>query len=166
MRTYQEHRGNIQSGDLIAFSNMKWKSWHDLKIQFVKFVLQTEYSHVAIAWVVGDRVFAMEAVEPCARIYPLSKLGDFYHIPLNGEWTPEVEEKALAFVGSEYKQLRAIRAFFTPLEKDEASQCAALAIAIASKMGIDLGNRATPDEVVLQAQQQGSPTYYVRNESK
>lgn len=165
MRTYKEHRSKIKSGDLIAFSNKGWRSWHDIKIQFVKFILQTEYSHVAIAWVVADRVFLIEAVEPFSRIYPLSKLEDFYHIPLEGEWTPEVEEKALSYVGAEYKQLDAIKAFFVPLEKDNVAECAALVIAIADKMGIYLGNRATPDEVVLQAQLRGALTYYVKQES-
>lgn len=159
---YKTHRKNIKSGDLIAFSNMKWKSWHDLKVQFAKFMLQTEYSHVATALVMGGRVWVIEAVEPCARIYPLSMLGDFYHIPLDAEWTPEIEEIALSYVGSEYKQLNAIKAFFGPLEKDDTSECAALAITIADKCGVNLGNRATPDEVVLQAQLRGSPTYYVR----
>lgn len=163
---YQSHRPSIKSGDLLAWSNKKWKTWHDIKIQLVRIFLQTEYSHVGTALVMGGRVWVLEAVEPRSRIYPLSKLGSFYHIPLPANWTPEVEEKALSYIGEEYKQLHAIKAFFKPLEKEDVSECAALAIAIADKCGLDLGVRATPDEVVEQAQRYGGPTYYIEQESK
>lgn len=160
---YQTHRPNIKSGDLLAWSNKKWKSWHDIKIQLVRIFLRSEYSHVGTAYVMGGRLWVLEAIEPRSRIYPLSKLGSFFHIPLPAKWTPEAEEKALSYIGEEYKQLRAIKAFFKPLDKEDVSQCCALAIAIADKCGLDLGVRATPDEVVEQAQRYGGPTYWVEN---
>lgn len=163
---YSAHRKEIKSGDLLAWSNKKWKSWHDIKIQLVRIFLRTEYSHVGTAYVMGGRVWVLEAVEPCSRIYPLSKLGNFFHIPLPANWTPEAEEKALSYIGAEYKQLDAIKAFFVPLEKENVAECAALAIAIADKCGLYLGDRATPDEVVEHAQRYGGPMYYVTQESK
>ena len=163
MNNYCEYRNNIKSGDLLAWSHRGWWTWHDIKIQIVRMFTKSEYSHVATAWVVRDRVFVIEAVEPCARIYPLSKLGSIYHIPLNAIWTESTEEFALSYVGTEYKQLQAIRAFFEPLGKGSASECAALVTTIAAHYGIDLGARATPDAVVLQAQMYGYPTFFVNN---
>lgn len=161
MSNYSEHREIIKSGDLLAWSHRGWKSWHDIKVQMVRVFTQSEYSHVGTAWVVGGRVFVIEAVEPRARIYPLSKLGNFYHIPMGANWTPEAEETALNYVGTDYSQIEAIRAFFMSLGKKSGRECAALVIAIADACGINLGNRATPDSVVLSAQEQFGPTYYV-----
>jgi hypothetical protein len=160
---YSDYRKNIKSGDLLVWSHRGWKSWHDIKVQMVRFFTQSEYSHVGIAWVIGDRVFVIEAVEPCVRIYPLSKLGDFYHIKMGAEWKPETEEAALSYVGSDYKQLEAIKLYFKPWHKGQVSECAALVLQIMSVEGIDLGDRATPDAVVLQAQLYGHPTLYVTN---
>ena len=163
MNTYKEYRGNIKSGDLLGWSHRGWKTFHDIKIQIVRMLTQSEYAHVGTAWVVGDRVFVIEAVKPRARIYPLSKLGSFYHIPLKAAWSPSTEELALSYVGSDYKQLEAIKAFFKPLTKGSVSECAALATTIAAHDGIDLGTRATPDSVILQAQMYGYPTHFIKN---
>lgn len=160
---YSDIRSTIKSGDLLAFSHEGWGSWHDFKVQMVRMFTRSEYSHVGIAWVVGDRVFCIEAVEPCARIYPLSKLGNFYWMPLKAPWKPSTEELALSYVGEEYKSLNAIKAFFKPLPKGDVSECAALAIQVAWADGIDLGNRATPDAVVEAAQAMGHPLYLVQN---
>jgi len=162
---YSEKRSAIRSGDLLAWSHRAWGSWYDFKIQMVRVFTRSEYSHVATAWVVGQRVFAIEAVEPRARIFPLSRLGSFFHIPLEAPWRAETEESALRDVGTEYRQLEAIKAFFRPLPRDSASECAALAMKIARADGIDLGDRATPDAVVLAAQKLGHPTNYVESDS-
>lgn len=163
MNTYEEYRNNIQSGDLLAWSHRKWDSLYDFKIQVVRFATQSEYSHVAIAWCVSGRVFVIEAVEPMVRIYPLSKLGDFYHIPIGAPWLTSTEEAAVGFVGSEYKQLEAIRLFFEDRKPGTVSECAALALEILMQDGIYLGDRATPDAVVLAAQKLGNPTYYIQS---
>jgi hypothetical protein len=163
MHQYLEHRTGIESGDILAWSHRGWKTVHDVKIQAVRLATESEYSHVGVAWRVGGRLLVLEAVEPCARIYPLSKLGSFYHIPMGAAWTPDVEEGALSFVGAEYKQLDAIRAFFRPLPPGTVSECAALVREVALLYGVDLGDRSTPDAVVLAAQKLGRPTFYVES---
>ena len=72
MTSYQEVRSSIKSGDLLFWSHRELKSWYDLKVQIVRMVTRSEYSHVGVAWVTGGRVFALEAVVPLIRIYPLS----------------------------------------------------------------------------------------------
>lgn len=151
MASYVDQRSKIRSGDLLAWSHTGWKTWRDIKIELVRFFTQSEYSHVGVAWVIGGRVFVIEAVEPMVRIYPLSKLGNFYHIPMDTEWKLTTEEYALLHVGDDYKQLQAIKAYFVSLGKDSTVECAALAIAILDKEGIDLGEMATPSAVVKAA---------------
>lgn len=158
---YSAVRPTIKSGDLLAWSHRGWGSWHDFKIQLVRCFTQSEYSHVAVAWVIGGRVFALEAVQPLVRIYPLSKLGDFYHLPMAADWSPATEEFALAHVGEPYSQLQAMAAFFGPLTHDGLWECAEYASAVLQLAGVDLGPLATPTAVVREAQRQGSPCSYV-----
>jgi len=160
---YSDVRSTIKSGDLLAWSHRGWGSWHDFKIQMVRFFTQSEYSHVATAWVIGGRVFVIEAVEPMVRIYPLSKLGSFYLIRMNAPWMLGTEDAALECVGADYKQLHAIKAFFAPLAKGDVSECAALVLDLMMRDGQYLGTRATPSAVVLEAQKLGYPTLLIEN---
>ena len=160
---YKEARSKIKSGDILAFSHEGWGSWKDFKTQMVRVFTRSTYSHVAVALVVNERVMAIENVIPYARMYPLSKLGSFYHIPMQAEWLPITEESAYSYIGSPYSQWAAIKAFFTSLGKGNTQECAALVITILESDGIYLGDRATPDAVVLQAQLLGHPTHYIQN---
>lgn len=160
---YTEARPRIRSGDLLAWSHRGWRTWHDWKIQAVRFFTQSEYSHVGTAWVIGDRVFVIEAVQPLVRIYPLSKLlaDGFYWAPMRAAWRYSTLEFALSKVGEPYSQLQAMLAFFRPLAPDARWECAELARAIAAQDGIDLGPMATPTSVVRHAQLGGSPVVLV-----
>lgn len=161
--SYATYRSTIKSGDLLSWSHRGWGSWHDFKVQMVRFFTQSEYSHVGCAWVVGERVFVIEAVEPRARVFPLSKLGDFYHNQMSINWSPDVEEAALETIGEDYKQLNAIKAYFTQLADKDVSECAALYLHIAMTAGIFLGKKATPTAVVQAAQLLGSPTRFIKS---
>lgn len=163
---YEQARGHFRSGDLVAFSSGDWKSWAGIKTTIIRIATRSNYSHVGTIWMSGGRAFLIEAVIPEVRIYPLSKLGNFYWLPLDAPWSHETEEFALSTVGAKYCQWAAIKAFFKDLGKGNLQECAAVAIAIADADGINLGNRQTPDAVVLQAQLRGSETIYVRQESK
>jgi hypothetical protein len=163
MNTYSNHRDKIQSGDILAWSHREWDTFYDFKIQMVRLATRSEYSHVAVAWRVAGRLFVIEAVEPMVRIYPLSKLGSFYHVPMQAPWLPSTEEAAVSFVGSEYKQLEAIRLFFEERKPGNVSECAALVLEVMARDGIYLGTRATPDAIMLEAQRLGNPTYLIVN---
>ena len=156
---YSAARPLIRSGDLLAWSHRApfWRSWHDFKVAMVRAFTQSEYSHVGTAWVIGGRVMVIEAVLPLVRIYPLSKAGEFYHLPLQAAWSDAALEYALAKVGHRYSQLQALQAFFHLPRADDLWECAELARAIAAQDGIDLGDKATPTAVVRAAQLRGSP---------
>lgn len=160
---YSEIRSQIKSGDLLAWSHIGIKSWHDFKIWLVRLFMRSEYSHVGTAWVIGERVFVIEAVMPLVRIYPLSSLGDFYHLPLNAPWKQETEALALSRVGHAYSQLQAMQAPFGKPPEDNLWECAELAASIAKADGIDLGEVYTPSAVVLAAQTLGSKMSFVKN---
>lgn len=145
---YESARPHIKSGDLLAFSHFGWKTWHDWKIQGVRMFTRSEYSHVGIAWVVGERVFCLEAVMPLVRIYPLDKLGEFYWIPTNVNWTKEIEDVALSIVGQEYSQWQAIQSFFDAPTKDHLWQCCEYAMEILYLAGIDIDSPKTPTGIV------------------
>lgn len=162
---YTQARPMIRSGDILAWSHRGIRSWHDLKIWFVRMFTRSEYSHVGTAWCVGDRVFVIEAVMPLVRIYPLSKLGDFYWLQMGAYWRRATETLALSHVGDKYSQLQAIEApFITPMD-DERWECAELVARIARQDSVDLGAVYTPSEIVLAAQKRGAPLTYVESGS-
>jgi hypothetical protein len=164
--TYDEARSSIKTGDLLAWSHIGIKSFHDLKVAIVRAATRSEYSHVGMALVMGGRVWVVEAVKPCVRIFPLSRCGSFYLTPLQATWDVATHELALAHIGDEYSELDAVKAFLGASMKNTLSECAALVLALCDSAGISLGERATPDAVVLSAQKLGSPTYFIINESK
>ena len=158
---YSHARPMIRSGDILAWSHRGIKSWHDFKIACVRFFTRSEYSHVGTAWVVGSRVFVIEAVMPKVRIYPLSKLGDFYWLQMGAYWRKATETLALSFVGDDYSQVQAMVSPFITPPKDDRWECAELVATVARQDSIDLGAVYTPSEVVLEAQKRGAPLTYV-----
>ena len=158
---YEQARPMIRSGDVLAWSHRGIHSWHDLKVWFVRLFQRSEYSHVGTAWVVGNRVFVIEAVMPKVRIYPLSKLGDFYWLQMGAYWRKATETLALSFVGDDYSQVQAMVSPFITPPKDDRWECAELVATVARQDSIDLGAVYTPSEVVLAAQKRGAPLTYV-----
>lgn len=155
---YADLRPKIKSGDLLAWSHREpwYRSWDDFKIAMVRMFTKSEYSHVGTAWIVGDRVFIIEAVTPLVRIYPLSKALPFYHLPLNAGWSSTTLEYALAKVGERYSQLQAIQAFFKLPKEDSFWECAELTRLIAKQDNINLGESAVPSDVVHNALRSGA----------
>ena len=158
---YEQARPMIRSGDVLAWSHRGIHSWHDLKIWFVRMFTRSEYSHVGTAWVVGDRVFVIEAVMPKVRIYPLSKLGDFYWLQMGAYWRKATETLALSFVGDDYSQVQAMVSPFITPPKDDRWECAELVATVARQDSIDLGHAFTPSAIVLAAQKRGAQLLFV-----
>lgn len=151
----------IRSGDLIAQGHGDWGSWSGFKTNMVRLFTRSSFSHVGIAWVVGGRVFLLEAVMPKVRIFPLSLAGDFYLLPMQAPWRGETEEFALSQIGVDYSQTDAMRAFFEPLEAGKVNECAAYVREVFALDGIDLGAMSRPDTVVQAALGLGATISYV-----
>jgi len=161
---YIEARSKIKSGDILAWSHRGWKTWHDFKIQFVRMFTRSEYSHVGIAWVVGGRVFVIDSVIPKIRIIPLSNDLPVYWVPTNAKWKNETEQFALSLVGrGEYSQWEAIKAG-AGIEIDGNNnlwQCAEFVSEVLKKDGLNLGDTATPSNVVQEALKSGKSIHYI-----
>ena len=153
---YATARKLIRSGDLISQSHGDWLTWRGIKTNLVRMFTRSTYSHLGIAWVIGGRVFMLEAVKPKLRIYPMSKIGDFYLLPMRAQWCEVAENLALEKIGVDYSELVAMQAFFGPLNVGNVQQCAAYALTVLAMDGIDLGNSAIPDHVVLAAMRRGA----------
>lgn len=127
MGTYQDKRSEIRSGDLLAWSVSSLRGIDNVAPNVIRLFTRSEYNHVGIAWVVGDRVFVIEATPPMVRIFPLAKLVPFYHIPMEIEWKPDYENYLLSKVGDKYSIWQAIRSYFGKPDKDDRWQCAEFA---------------------------------------
>jgi len=161
---YLEIRDNIKSGDLLIWSHRGIKNWHDFKVWCIKLFTQSQYTHVGMAWIVGDRVLVLEAVVPEVRIYPLSRLGNFYYIKQDLNWNNEVESLALSYVGDKYSQLQAIESPYKTPPLDNKWECAELYATIARKMGLELGYVYTPEKIVEESIKLGKSLIYVNQD--
>jgi hypothetical protein len=164
---YSLARDQIKSGDVIALSHDQWGSWYDLQIQAVRMFTESEYSHIALAWVFAGRVFLIESVEPVVRILPLSNLADkgFYHIPIGVDYTEAELEFLMSKVGvTPYSKLEAILAYFkkAKIGDTRVEECAKLAIEARRLSGIDLGDKATPSAVVKTLLESNHVIQYVK----
>lgn len=162
---YAAIRNQIRSGDLIALTHTKWWSWRDLQIQAVRLFTESRFSHVGLAFVVGGRVWMIESVEPVVRMIPLSNLEEgFYWAPSNTSMCDAEIEFALALVGKgRYSKWEAIKAYFIAVRAIAKGnwECAKLVIYARRLSGVDLGNRATPSDVIQKSQENDAPVYFV-----
>lgn len=164
--SYEVFRPKIKSGDVLAWTHKGWSSFYDIQIQLVRMATRSEYSHVGVAWVVGGRVFVIEAVMPQIRIYPLSKEVPFYWIPCGNQyWNDKIEEYALSKVGEQYSKWQAIGAFFNKIRagKDNLWQCSELvnSVLIEGKVLKDGESLSTPTAIVEALQSKQFPSYMV-----
>ena len=145
---YNEFRTQIKSGDVLAWTHKGLKSWKDFEIWIVRLGQRSEYTHVGLAWVVGGRIFILEAAGGAVRIFPLSNELPCYHISPGIDWTPEVEEFALSKVGEPYSKWEAVKGLFGKTKRDDQWQCAEYTREVLKQAGLDLDCDATPSAVM------------------
>ena len=165
---YKEYHSNIKSGDLIVFSATKIRTTYDLLSYIVRLFTMSEYNHVGIAWAIGDRNLIVEAQVPEIKISPLKKLGSFYHIPMDVNFTDEALEILLDKVGQKYSYLEAIKAYFK--KNDHTNDdwiCVDYVKYFYESIGIDIGSVSTPSDVVTNViKKLNKPLLYVENKVK
>ena len=168
MAEYKDVRDSIKSGDLLAWSANKLTSFKDFQVQAIRVFDRTEYTHVGIAWRVADRLFVIEAVTPHVRIVPLSNELPCYHIPMEVEWTEELEKRILSYVGNpmyEYSKWEAIKAFFGWNKKGNTKlECAEFVQIIYEKAGLAFKTRATPSDVVKESLETNTTLTYIKGD--
>lgn len=140
---YQAIRPLIKSGDIIAFAH-----GHKPVGKVVQLVTGSPYTHVAISWVVADRVYVFEAVQPLVRIFPLSKLTPFYWCGLNGDLNENALEFLNSVVGDRYSLADCYRSVTGETTTDNRWQCAELCREGQRRNGNTVNCKATPKEIV------------------
>lgn len=168
---YVDVRPVMRTGQVVGFPHEETESWHDKKIQIVKHVTQSPLAHVGIVWVVennyGRKVFVIEAVIPEVRIFPLSKLGDFYWFPLEKELSETTELVAMNLVGMSYSEFEAGLGYIgRNNENNDVTQCAELVKVILRSNEIVLPGNATPAQVADNLMDLGIPQVKVCNPSQ
>lgn len=130
---YSQYRKTIQSGDLIA-----WRG-ESLVGRFIRAWTQSEWSHVGVAWVVGGRVFILEAREfRGVGMRPLSSALPADLFVTHQEWTEESEQYALAQMNKPYSYLDAFRAGLGLKMQSMGLQCAEYARHVLNKMHLPI----------------------------
>ncbi len=163
---YHGARSGFRSGDLFAQSHGGFDSFNDVLVLGVRVFTVSTYSHVGVIHVdpVDGRVYAVEAVRPCARRVLLSEVGNFYHLPMRqARWTEVTTDYVRSILGTLYSRWAAIRAFFSPLPAGSVSECAALTREVMLRAGVDLGPMSRPDSVVKRALELGSSITFVQH---
>lgn len=150
MSTYEEQRCKIKSGDVVVFS----------RPGIVTFFTNSPYSHVGLVYKVSGRLFVLEAVHPYIRIVPLSNFAKegFHVLSMKTPMSSAETEFALSVVGaSRYSYMDCVKAYFKKLKigKDSNYQCAEYVITCRLLSGVNLGDSATPEDVVKSALAQG-----------
>jgi len=165
MLSYQTLRSRIKSGDLLAWSHRSgwFSSWYDFKVNVVRAVQMSEYSHVGVAFVAHGRVWVIESVTPVVRMVPLSNLLPCYVVSVKDGWNDLAERYALGMIGKgEYSQIEAMKAFFRMNHKeDDHLECAEFVQQVYRRAGWELTRRAVPSDTVLEAQMRGGKMLYL-----
>lgn len=150
MEKYSDYRSKIKSGDLLAWTSTGF-SYMDILGQIVRVFTRSEYSHVAIAWWSGNRLFMIEAIPPEVRIYPLGERVPFYHLGMNIDWKDSCDDYLLERIGQPYSIYEAVKAFLSKPDNNHTWECAELCNRFYKNVGIDFGNSNVPSTLVQSA---------------
>jgi hypothetical protein len=117
---YDRKRSDIKSGDIIAFSGSGIFS------KLIRRFTGETYSHVGIAWIVGSRIFIVEALDGRGVVMrPLSEITPFYHLQNKIEFTDAIESSMLSKIGMKYGYFDVILAGLGLKSKpNDSYQCA------------------------------------------
>lgn len=99
---YSEIRDTLKTGDLVSWKAGKVNSFFTAILKIYQKILKPKSVHVGIVFVIGGRVFVVEARPPQIRIYPLSRMEDFYLIRTNIPDNKNDVDLLLTEVGIEY----------------------------------------------------------------
>lgn len=165
--SYKDSREKLCTGDLIVFSNNKFKGMSGLITFMVRFGTISEYNHVGILWKVGGRYFVVEAQLPEVKITPLSKMGSFFYMPMALDVQEPHIDKLLEKVGEDYGELEAIKAYFKKSDMSNKQWiCTELVRYFYEQFDIKLDDCFTPSDIVNALMREyGKQLIHVENKS-
>lgn len=157
---YSDIRPLIRSGDLLAWDTKGVGVWNKLLIWLGRLGQLTQWTHVGVAWVVGDRVFVLDAVASGVRDYPLSQTLPVYLISRNTPLTDEQLAFAISKKGQQYSYWECFLAWIKRNDKtNKFWQCAEYASAV---LGLDCD--ATPSAVIDYVMQRGGSMVFISSQ--
>ena len=106
---YSDIRDSLRTGDLVSWKAGKVNSFFTAVLKIYQKILKPKSVHVGIVFVIGGRIFVVEARPPAIRIYPLSQMEDFYLIQTNIPDEKANVDFLLQEVGVEYGILDLVR---------------------------------------------------------
>lgn len=125
---YSEIRDTLKTGDLVSWKAGKVNSFFTAILKIYQKILKPKSVHVGIVFVVGGRTFVVEARPPVVRIYPLSRMEDFYLIRTNIPDDKANVDFLLQEVGVKYGILDLIRGLlFADGKNNKELYCSELA---------------------------------------
>lgn len=137
---YSDVRQTIKTGDLLFWTG------NCFECRIVRVFTGSTYSHVGIAWVVGDRIFVLEATPPVVRIYPLSNKVPFFLVKAPEELSAKALTFALEHVGKPYSRWEAIKAYLgLLLDKNKTWECVEYTQETWRVDGYSMNVRAVPE---------------------
>jgi hypothetical protein len=149
---YENIRPRIVSGDVLAWDSKGVGRWNRFLIWLGRLGQLTKFTHVGIAWVVGERVLIIDAVATGVRDYPLSQDLPCYLLSRNTPLTDKQLAFALAQKGEKYSYLECLWAWFGRNNPhDNFWQCSEFVCEV-----LDFDCEATPSAVVDYVMAQGA----------
>lgn len=145
---YADARARIKSGDVIA-----WRGTGAVS-EFIRRVTGGDYSHVAIAWWLGDHLWVIQSQGGNATgIFRLSKVvrdhAQIDWIATSLAWTPQIEAFALDLLGKDYSYLAcaAVGLGLTPPPGGQV--CSLLCAGVLNAGGVKLARKGMTPEMLV-----------------
>jgi hypothetical protein len=107
-QTYNDVRPKLKSGDVAFFCH------NTLGDKLIKFGTRSQFSHVGTIYVLGDRLFLLEAsYAGGVRMVPLSmRIPDYiFQVSIKNPWNHKAEKFAMAHIMEKYSLVEALRAW-------------------------------------------------------
>ena len=154
---YDAIRTSIRSGDVLAWADKGHGRWNRFLIWLGRLGQLTPWTHVGIAWVVGDRVLVLDAVATGVRDYPLSLDLPCYLIATGTPLTDAQLAFALSKKGQQYSYWECFMAWLGRNDKtNEYWECAEYVCAV---LGLDC--QSVPSAVIDHVMERGATMTYI-----
>lgn len=99
---YSQIRHKLKTGDLVSWDAGKINSFFGLILWLYQKILRARSVHTGIVVEIGGRLFVAEARPPAVRLFPLSKMDDFWLLNLQLDPYDEDYDLLLKDMGVQY----------------------------------------------------------------
>lgn len=151
VKLYSDIRGELQTGDLLAWKVTRVSSFFDFILFLYQKIFKVEFSHVAVVLKLEGRYFIVEATPPRVRIYPISMCDDFYYIKTNVKKNnKKYVPLLLKHIGKSYSIFDLVKGMLNMKSSDKSLYCSELAYNFYKDIGFitDETSGLTPQSLV------------------